>query len=158
MPSTFARAIASKFPNSWRSSTPTNPRGPGANPTNGCTVATVLLVEDDANSRLLVRTLLGYAGHETIEAAGGAEGLALAAAHRPDLVLLDLSMPAMSGAEFVRALRADEQTKDIAVALYTATASSPAMRDFMEMYQIRHAIPKPSEPSEFLEALAQALA
>jgi CheY-like chemotaxis protein len=121
-------------------------------------VATVLVVDDDANSRLLVRTLLGYAGHATIEAAGGVEGLALAAAHRPDLILLDLSMPSMSGAEFVRALRRDAQTQGIAVALYTATATSAAVRDFMEMYQIRHAIPKPSEPSEFLEAVARALA
>jgi CheY-like chemotaxis protein len=123
----------------------------------GSTVATVLVVDDDANSRLLVRTLLGYAGHATIEAAGGAEGLALAAAHRPDLILLDLSMPSMSGAEFVRALRGDAQTEGIAVALYTATATSAAVRDFMEMYQIQHTIPKPAEPSEFLEALEQAL-
>jgi CheY-like chemotaxis protein len=157
MPSTFASAIASRFPSSWRSSTRSNPRGSAANPTNGLGVATVLVVDDDANARLLVRTLLGYAGHDALEAAGGAEGLALAAAHRPDLVLLDLSMPTMSGAEFVRALRADAQTKDIAVALYTATSSSAAVRDFMEMYHIRHAIPKPSEPREFLEALKQAL-
>jgi two-component system, cell cycle response regulator DivK len=120
-------------------------------------VSTVLVVDDDENSRLLVRTLLAHAGHSTIEAAGGVEGLALAALHRPDLVLLDLSMPSMSGAEFVRALRGDAQTKGIAVALYTATATSPAVRDFMEMYQIRHAIAKPSEPSEFLEAVSRAL-
>jgi CheY-like chemotaxis protein len=123
----------------------------------GSTVATVLVVDDDANSRLLVRTLLGYAGHHTIEAGGGAEGLAFAAAHRPDLILLDLSMPSMSGAEFVRALRGDDQTKGIAVALYTATATSAGVRDFMEMYQIRHAIPKPAEPREFLEAVERAL-
>jgi diguanylate cyclase len=123
----------------------------------GFAVATVLVVDDDANARLLVRTLLAYAGHDTIEAAGGTEGLALAAARRPDLVLLDLSMPSMSGAEFVRALRGDEQTKNIAVALYTATTPSAAVRDFMEMYHIRHAIPKPSEPSEFLDAVARAL-
>jgi CheY-like chemotaxis protein len=120
-------------------------------------VSTVLVVDDDANARLLVRTLLAHAGHATIEAASGAEGLTLAAAHRPDLVLLDLSMPSMSGTEFMRALRGGDQTKGIVVALYTATATSAAVRDFMEMYQIRRAIPKPSEPSEFLEAVARAL-
>jgi two-component system, cell cycle sensor histidine kinase and response regulator CckA len=120
-------------------------------------VSTVLVVDDDENSRLLVRTLLTHAGHRALEAATGAAGLALAAAERPDLVLLDLSMSSMSGPEFMRALRAGEQTKGMAVALYTATATSAAVRDFMEMYQIRAAIPKPSEPSEFLEALARAL-
>lgn len=120
-------------------------------------MATILVVDDDENTRLLVRTLLAHAGHRAIETANGAEGLALAAAERPDLILLDLSMPSMSGTEFVRALRGDPQTTTIAVALYTATAIGAAVRDFMEMYQIRHTIPKPAEPREFLEAVERAL-
>lgn len=120
-------------------------------------MSTVLIVDDDENTRLLVRTLLTHAGHRAIEAANGATGLALAATERPGLILLDLSMPSMSGTDFVRALRADPQTKAMTVALYTATAVSAAVRDFMEMYDIRHTIPKPAEPREFLEAVQKAL-
>jgi len=120
-------------------------------------MAKILVVDDDANARLLLRTLLAYAGHAISEAANGAEGLSTAAGDLPDLILLDLSMPSMSGPEFLRALRADVRTRSTAVALYTATAMNAALRDFMEMYRIAHVIPKPSEPRELLEAIERAL-
>jgi CheY-like chemotaxis protein len=120
-------------------------------------MATVLIVDDAIEARLLVRTILTHAGHTVVEAATGHEGIAAAADHRPDLILLDLSLPSMGGAEFVRALRKDQRTHSTAVALYTATPMSAALRDFMEMYQIRHVVPKPSEPLELLRAIERAL-
>ncbi|HZV76997.1 MAG TPA: response regulator [Candidatus Babeliales bacterium] len=120
-------------------------------------MATLLVADDDDNARLLVRTLLSHAGHTVLEAKTGIEALACAANGHPDLILLDLSMPAMSGAEFVRALRADARTKAIAVALYTATPSNAALRDFMEIYGIADVIPKPSEPVELIAAVERAL-
>ncbi len=121
-------------------------------------MAAILVVDDDPNARLLLRTLLTHAGHRVIEAANGAEGLSAAARDCPDLIVLDLSMPSMSGTEFVRALRADPRSKSANVALYTATAMNAALRDFMEMYGVRHVIPKPSEPLELLAAIEHALA
>jgi CheY-like chemotaxis protein len=120
-------------------------------------VATVLVVDDDRNTRLLVRTVLGHAGHNVLEAEDGRAALGIAATDRPQLILLDLSMPSMSGPEFLRALRADGRTSNMPVALYTATAMTPALRDFMEMYAIRDVIPKPSEPAELLAAVERAL-
>lgn len=120
-------------------------------------MAAILVVDDDANARLLLRTLLTHAGHRVIEAANGAEGLSAAGRDRPDLIILDLSMPSMGGAEFVRALRADPNCRSARVALYTATAMNAALRDFMEMYGVRHIVPKPSEPLELLEAIRRAL-
>jgi CheY-like chemotaxis protein len=120
-------------------------------------MAKILVVDDDPNTRLLLRTVLSYGGHDVIEAADGVEGLASAFRQVPDLILLDLSMPAMSGPEFLRALRAEVRGRSSKVALYTASAVSAAMRDFMEMYQIEHVIPKPSEPRELLEAIERAL-
>jgi CheY-like chemotaxis protein len=120
-------------------------------------MAKVLVVDDDANTRLLVRTVLTHAGHEVIEAAEGADALFQTSAGRPDLILLDLSMPSMGGPAFVRALRADPETRPTAVALYTATPMNAALRDFVDMYHIRHVIPKPSEPIELLEAVERAL-
>jgi CheY-like chemotaxis protein len=121
-------------------------------------MARVLVVDDVPETRLLMRTLLTYAGHQVLEAADGAVALSSALEHQPDLVLLDFSMPAMSGPEFVRALRTDPRVMRTIVALYTATTMNAALRDFMEMYKIEHVIPKPSEPRELLAAVERALA
>lgn len=120
-------------------------------------MATVLVADDDRNTRWLVRMVLEHAGHTIEEAENGAAALSMAARNRPDLILLDLSMPSMSGAEFMRALRADPQTRSLSVALYTATPMNPALRDFMEIYSISGVVPKPSEPLELASAVEQIL-
>lgn len=120
-------------------------------------MAAVLIADDDPNTRLLVRTILAHAGHTVLEAANGADALARARAEIPDLILLDLSMPEISGPEFLRALRSDAGTKEIAVALYTATPLNAALRDFMEIYGIDHVVPKPAEPAGLIEAVERAL-
>lgn len=120
-------------------------------------MATVLVADDDSNTRLLVRTVLGYAGHSVLEAKDGREALGVAAEHRPQLILLDLSMPSMSGPEFLRALRADARTSRTPVALYTATVMGPTLHDFIEIYGICEVIPKPSGPAELLASVERAL-
>ncbi|MBV8600777.1 MAG: response regulator [Candidatus Eremiobacteraeota bacterium] len=121
-------------------------------------MATVLVVDDDAANRLLVESLLGYGGHTVLSASDGAAGLVLARERRPDLVILDLGMPGIGGAGFVRALRDDPETFATPVALYTATAVEGAIADFVELYGIAHVIPKPCEPPEMLRIVALALA
>jgi CheY-like chemotaxis protein len=120
-------------------------------------MASVLVIDDVADARLLVRTVLTHAGHTVIEATDGNEGVAKAATAHPDLILLDLSLPSMAGAQFIRALRADPRTAATKVALYTATHIDAALRDFMAAYAIRDVIPKPSEPMELLAAIESAL-
>ena len=65
----------------------------------------VLLVEDEARMRKFVRIALGSNGYRVIEAANGEEGVALASAHTPDLVVLDLGLPGIDGFEVTRRLR-----------------------------------------------------
>lgn len=65
----------------------------------------VLLVEDDAETADAVRTVLTHWGHHVWTAADGATGLESAARHRPDVVLLDLSVPEMDGFEVARRIR-----------------------------------------------------
>ena len=120
-------------------------------------MASVLIVDDDVNARLLLRTLLTHAGHAVFEAADGRDGLALAFEVEPDLVIFDLSMPVMSGAEFARALRKDSRTQTTRLALYTATVIDAATRDFMDIYGVVTALPKPAEPRELLAAIDGAL-
>ena len=121
-------------------------------------MATILIVDDDPNNRLLLRTLLAHAGHTVVEAAAGDVALATARERRPDLTIVDLHMPGMDGVSLVRALRADPATTAGALALYTGTAISEAIEDFMQAYGIAQLIPKPAEPEEILRCVALALA
>ena len=69
-----------------------------------------LIVEDDASLRAALRLLLERNGHRCVEASDGREALALARAHLPRCVLLDLCLPALDGFAVARRLRADLRT------------------------------------------------
>ena len=79
-----------------------------------------LIVDDGDMNRKLARDLLRAAGFETLDAATGAEGVALAVEHAPDVVLMDLRLPDMDGTEAVRRLRDDERTAPIPVVAMSA--------------------------------------
>jgi two-component system cell cycle response regulator DivK len=81
----------------------------------------ILIVDDNEQNRRLARDVLQFAGFRTLEAAGGLEGVALAAEHRPDLVLMDIRMPDLNGSEAVRKLREDERTAAIPVVALTSS-------------------------------------
>jgi len=86
------------------------------------TARTVLLVEDNPMNLELAADLLRAAGYAVLEAMTGREGLALAVARLPDLVLLDIRLPDMDGLDVVRALRADPRTAALPVVAVTAQA------------------------------------
>ncbi|HET9392446.1 MAG TPA: response regulator [Candidatus Rubrimentiphilum sp.] len=117
----------------------------------------ILVVDDEAANRLLVAAVLQPHGHEVFEAADGTEGLQLAHDLVPDLIVVDLFMPGMSGTELVKALRADPGTRDTRIALYSATRPDAALRDFMHVARVEHVIPKPSEPEELVRIVNDAL-
>lgn len=117
----------------------------------------ILIVDDEPANRYLMVSVLRYDGHDVLEASGGAVGLELAREHKPDLIIIDLSMPEMSGAAFMKHLRADDDLGQTRVALYTGTSIDAALRDFMEMMRIAHIIPKPSEPLDVIRIVREAL-
>ncbi len=84
----------------------------------------VLYIEDNADNRLLVRRVLMASDHDfTVqEADSAAAGIALARAHPPDLILMDVSMPLMDGLSATRQLRLIETLKDIPIIALTANA------------------------------------
>jgi two-component system cell cycle response regulator DivK len=82
----------------------------------------ILIVEDNPRNLKLVRDLLEHAGYRTLEATTAEDGLALARAHRPDLVLMDVQLPGMDGVQALERLRADPATNGIPVVAVTAFA------------------------------------
>jgi signal transduction histidine kinase len=80
----------------------------------------ILHIEDDPANRLLVRKLLQNAGHDVIDAADGLEGVRLACASRPDLVLVDLNIPGLDGFEVTLRLRGEPSLKGVPIVAITA--------------------------------------
>jgi two-component system cell cycle response regulator DivK len=85
-------------------------------------MAIILVVEDNPANLKLARFLLESAGHEVIEAADAAEGLAHAESEHVDLVLMDIQLPGMDGLEATRVLKNKETTRAVPVIALTALA------------------------------------
>ena len=80
----------------------------------------VLVVDDEPDVRMLLRTNLRAGGFDVLEASNGAEGLAIAKHELPTVIILDLMMPEMSGIEVCRALRKHPPTSRIPILMLTA--------------------------------------
>ena len=80
----------------------------------------ILIVEDDPKSLTLTKDLLQISGYTTIEATDGEQGVELAKAKKPDLILMDIMMPKMDGYSACQAIKADEATRKIPVVMLTA--------------------------------------
>ena len=82
----------------------------------------ILLVEDNEMNRDMLSRRLIRRGYEVVMAEDGAKGVELANSERPDLILMDLSLPVMDGWEATRTLKANDSTKAIPVIALTAHA------------------------------------
>ena len=82
----------------------------------------ILVVEDNPKNLKLVRDVLQFSGYEVIEATSGEDGVRLAVSESPDLILMDLQLPGIDGAEALRRIRAGEQTRAVPVVAVTAFA------------------------------------
>ncbi len=85
--------------------------------------ARILAVDDEPQNLELLEALLVPAGYEVLLAGGGQEGLTMAQRERPDLILLDLMMPGVSGFEVCARLKTDPETRDIPVLFVTALST-----------------------------------
>jgi len=79
--------------------------------------ALALIVDDDVSMRALLAELLEEEGFNVSTASNGFSGLRLAAEHRPQLLLLDLVLPELSGADLLHEVRADQHLRDLAVVI-----------------------------------------
>ena len=88
----------------------------------------ILIVEDDAESRMLERDILTYNGYRVLEAETAEASLKLAREARPALILMDIRLPGMDGIAALRKLRADAATCNIPVIAVTASAMNQDRR------------------------------
>ena len=82
----------------------------------------ILIVEDIAMNRRLIRDILTYHGYEVIEAENGEEAVRIAREQKPDLIIMDLQMPVMNGYEAIKVLKSDPVTKNIKILAVTSFA------------------------------------
>jgi CheY-like chemotaxis protein len=83
-------------------------------------MAHILIVEDAPDNRAIAELILQSAGHTVISIGDGASAVSIAAAIRPDAILMDLSLPQLDGWEATRRLKANPATSDIPVIAFTA--------------------------------------
>ena len=120
-------------------------------------MTTILVVDDRAINREFLATLLSYAGYEVIQAANGADALALVRSHRPELVITDVLMPVMDGIEFAERVRADADIARTPIIFYTATYRSTEARALAASCGVQAVLAKPAEPKDILDAVGAAL-
>ena len=117
---------------------------------------TILYIEDNEYNRKIVRQLLGRTGYRLVEAVDGEAGVAAAFAAVPDLILMDVQLPRMSGLDATRILRADERTKDIPIIVITSFAMS-GDRERATAAGASGYVAKPYSPRELLALIRQVL-
>ncbi len=118
---------------------------------------TVLYIEDNlANLTLVERILERAAKVELISAMQGTLGLELARTHQPDLILLDLHLPDMSGEDVATALRANDETRDIPIVILSG-AAHPAQRRRLLEQGVHAYLTKPYKVAEMIELVEQTL-
>ena len=84
----------------------------------------ILVVEDQADNRRILRDLLSSVGYEILEAVTGDEGVTLATSQHPDLILMDMQLPGMDGYEATRRIKADPVLHHIPIIAVTSYALS----------------------------------
>lgn len=114
--------------------------------------AVILLVDDVEDGRDIYSTYLTFKGYHVVCAANGDEALARAREHRPDLILMDLSMPGLTGTQAMRALRADDQFRSVPIVALTAHALDDERREALQA-GFDAVITKPCLPDELLAAI-----
>ena len=120
----------------------------------------IIIIDDDPHIVTFLTVLMEDNGYDTISAVNGREGLDKTRAERPDLILLDITMPEKSGVKFYREVRDDEDLAKIPVVMVTGVTE-----DFKKFISSRRQVPppdgyisKPVDKQKLLDTVAQLLA
>lgn len=119
-------------------------------------MTTILIVEDDDIVRKLIRKILIQEGYEVLEAADGSNGVQLAQAQQPNLIICDVMMPKLNGYQVLELLQSEESTEAIPFIFLTAKAERQDMRQGMQLGADDY-LTKPFTKNELLRAIAARL-
>jgi CheY-like chemotaxis protein len=120
-------------------------------------MAKILIAEDERDIRELITFTLQIAGHQVVAASNGEEAWQAAGRENPDLILMDVRMPRMTGYEACRKIKADPQTVSIPVAFLSAKGQDGEVQTGLEAGAAEYIL-KPFEPAQLLERVASLLA
>lgn len=116
----------------------------------------ILIVDDEAEARELVKKSLEMNEYTVITASNGEEALSISKSDKPDLILLDIVMPAIDGYQVCEGLKKDEETKDIPVLFLTGKdMQAEGIIELYNKFGARGYIPKPTTSKDILERIKQ---
>ena len=116
-------------------------------------MSVVLVIEDDPDIRALMTRRIAKLGIEVIEVGTGEQGLDLAASLRPDLIVLDIRLPGISGWQVLERLNSDEELKDIPVLIASIVDPDEEANDTMRVHLVKP-IPRGRLEAAVQEALS----
>lgn len=113
-------------------------------------MAKILIAEDERDIRDLITFTLRFAGHEVIAAANGEEAYSLALEHLPDLILMDVRMPKMTGYEACKALKQEQTTMNLPVVFLSAKGQEAEVQTGLDAGAVEYIL-KPFSPDQLTE-------
>ena len=120
-------------------------------------MAKILIAEDERDIRDLVAFTLRFAGYEVAAAANGEEAVSMAAKENPDLILMDVRMPRMTGYDACRILKANPDMKDIPIVFLSAKGQESEIQTGLEVGAEEYLL-KPFAPDQLTERVKAILA
>jgi DNA-binding response OmpR family regulator len=120
-------------------------------------MAKILIAEDERDIRDLITFTLGFAGFEVVAAANGEEAVNLARQEIPDLILMDVRMPRMTGYEACALMKADAKLKDIPVIFLSAKGQDSEIQTGLQAGAADYLL-KPFAPDQLTERIQSVLA
>lgn len=119
-------------------------------------MAHILVAEDERDIRELINFTLMYAGYQVTQAANGAEALELAPKVKPDLIMMDVRMPKMTGYEACRQMKQIEEIKNIPVVFLSAKGQDEEVQTGIEAGAVAYIL-KPFSPEELTRQIGEIL-
>ncbi|MDD2332147.1 MAG: response regulator [Candidatus Cloacimonetes bacterium] len=119
------------------------------------TLKKILLIEDEPDIQEITRSALELVGgFDVLAASGGMEGIALAESNVPDLILMDMMMPGLDGAETLKLMRQNSKIKMIPVVFMTAKVQAHEIQQYIDLGAV-DVIPKPFDPMQISNQIYQ---
>jgi len=119
-------------------------------------MAKILIAEDERDIRDLVAFTLRFAGHEVVAVGNGEEAVEAARVEMPELILMDVRMPRMTGYEACEKMKADPQIKDIPVVFLSAKGQDSEIRTGLNLGAAEYLL-KPFAPMELTQRVSELL-